>query len=119
MSGRALAFAAFVLAIQLSPGVSGDPWANPTAYGALEVFADPAAIWGEGIEAEMGRAYSACFGAYLVDGKIMTLRMPFAQYFERQELAGTELVIDGDGKADRVFLWKRVDVILRSTDGVR
>jgi hypothetical protein len=110
------AYAAVLIAILLSPVVPGHLWADPTEHDALEAFADPAAIWGEGIEAEIERAYRACFRTYVVDGQIMTLRMPFAQNFERQELAGTELVIYGDGKADPRFLWQRVDSILRSRD---
>lgn len=112
----AAAFTTFLFVILLSPGVPGNLWADPTANDALESFADPAAIWGRGIEAEIERAYRACFRTYVVDGQIMTLRMPFAQNFERQELAGTELVIYGDGKADPRFLWERVDSILRSRD---
>lgn len=112
----AAAFTTFLFVILLSPGAPGNLWADPTANDALEAFADPAAIWGRGIEAEIERAYRACFRTYVVDGQIMTLRMPFAQNFERQELAGTELVIYGDGKADPRFLWERVDSILRSRD---
>jgi len=52
----------------------------------------------------------------MIAGSIMTLRMPFAQNFERQELAGTELIIHGDGKADPRFLWDRIDTILESPD---
>lgn len=108
--------AAVLSAILLFPVVPGDLWADPSDHDTLEAFADPTAIWGEGIEAEIERAYRACFRTYVVNGQIMTLRMPFAQNFERQELAGTELVIYGDGKADPQFLWRRVDSILRSRD---
>ncbi|MFW5827645.1 MAG: peptidoglycan endopeptidase [Alkalispirochaeta sp.] len=87
-----------------------------TTAAALEAFADPAAIWGEGIEAEIERAYRQSFQTYMIDGSIMTLQMPFAQNFERQELAGTELIIYGDGKADPRFLWDRIDEILESAD---
>ncbi len=82
----------------------------------LEAFADPEAVWGAGIEAEIERAYRETFRTYMIDRRIMTLRMPFAQNFERQELAGTELVIEGDGKADPHFLWTRIDSILESPD---
>jgi hypothetical protein len=95
---------------------SGAAEAGNTARDALEAFADPAAVWGEGIEAEIERAYRESFRTYVVDGEIMTLRMPFAQNFERQELAGTELVIHGDGKADPELLWKKIDSILESGD---
>ncbi|MEX2444873.1 MAG: peptidoglycan endopeptidase [Alkalispirochaeta sp.] len=87
-----------------------------TAHDALEAFADPAAIWGAGIEAEIERAYRQAFRTYMIGGVIMTLGMPFAQNFERQELSGTELIIHGDGKADPQFLWERIDTILESTE---
>ncbi len=87
-----------------------------TTAAALEAFADPTAIWGAGIEAEIERAYRQSFRTYMIAGSIMTLRMPFAQNFERQELAGTELIIHGDGKADPRFLWDRIDTILESPD---
>ncbi|MFW5694593.1 MAG: peptidoglycan endopeptidase [Alkalispirochaeta sp.] len=89
---------------------------SETAYASLEAFADPAAIWGEGIEAEIERAYRQSFRTYVIDGSIMTLRMPFAQNFERQELSGTELIIYGDGKANPHVLWARIDTILASDD---
>ncbi len=92
------------------------PAADSATLAALEAFADPEAIWGAGIEAEIERAYRQSFQTYMIDGSIMTLRMPFAQNFERQELAGTELIIYGDGKADPRFLWARIDEILESDD---
>lgn len=92
------------------------PASDSATLAALEAFADPEAIWGAGIEAEIERAYRQSFQTYMIDGSIMTLRMPFAQNFERQELAGTELIIYGDGKADPQFLWARIDEILESDD---
>jgi hypothetical protein len=93
-----------------------DDQAADATYAALTAFADPVAIWGEGIEAEIERAYRESFRTFVIDGTIMTLRIPFAQNFERQELAGTELIIYGDGKADPDFLWNRIESILASRD---
>jgi hypothetical protein len=42
----------------------------------------------------------------------MTLRMPFAQNYERSELAGTEWEFIGGGKADPAFLWNIIGAIL-------
>jgi hypothetical protein len=92
------------------------PTSGSSARAGFEAFADPAAVWGAGIEAEIERAYRESFKTYIIDGNIMTLRMPFAQNFERQELSGTELIIHGDGKADPDFLWNRIDSILESRD---
>ncbi len=124
---HALASAALLVSILLlvsvpgelsadSTAPSGATEAGPGARDALEAFADPAAIWGAGVEAEIERAYRESFKTYVIDGEILTLRMPFAQNFERQELAGSELVIHGDGKADPQFLWNRIDAILESAD---
>jgi hypothetical protein len=98
---------------------SPDGHEGDSTYAALAAFADPATIWGEGIEAEIERAYRESFRAFVVDGTIMTLRIPFAQNFERQELAGTELIIYGDGKADPDFLWDRIESVLASDDFTR
>jgi hypothetical protein len=84
--------------------------------GALHAFADPAAVWGDGVESEIEKAYRASFRTYVIDGKFMTLRMPFAQNHERQELAGTELIIHGDGKADPAVLWEEIDTLLATAD---
>jgi hypothetical protein len=84
--------------------------------GALPDFADPADIWGSGVEAAIERAYRECFRTYIVGHTVMTLRMPFAQNNERGELAGIELDIEGGGKAGPAGLWDQIDLILESAD---
>lgn len=88
----------------------------PPHESTLASFADPAALWGEGVEAVIERAYRECFRTYIIDGRVMTVRMPFAQNNEREELSGTELEIIGKGKADPEVLWDQIDAILGSPD---
>lgn len=83
---------------------------------SLEAFADPAETWGAGPGAVMERAYRECFKTYIVDGQVMTLRMPFAQNNERAELAGSNLEIFGGGKADPAALWEQIDAIMDSAE---
>jgi hypothetical protein len=95
--------------------------AMPTVAGAtelalLEAFADPAELWGDRVGAIMERAYRECFKTYIIDGQVMTLRMPFAQNNERAEIAGSDLVIIGGGKADPTLLWDQIDGIVDSAD---
>jgi hypothetical protein len=82
----------------------------------LQTYADPAESWGRGVEAAMERAYRDCFRTYIIDGRVMTLRLPFAQNNERSELAGTELGVEGGGKADPAAIWKKIDPILELAD---
>lgn len=82
----------------------------------LEAFADPAELWGDRVGAVMERAYRECFKTYIIDGQVMTLRMPFAQNNERAELAGSDLEIIGGGKADPALLWDQIDGIVDSPD---
>lgn len=93
------------------------PTAAETAeLASLEAFADPAELWGAGVGAVMERAYRECFKTYIVDGQVMTLRMPFAQNNERAEIAGADLEIIGGGKADPASLWVQIDGIVDTAD---
>lgn len=83
---------------------------------SIEVFSDPAAVWGAGVEAVIERAYRECFRTYIIDGQILTLRVPFAENNERAAIAGTELNIVGDGKANPLFIWNQIDQLLASDD---
>ena len=87
-----------------------------TELALLEAFADPSELWGDRVGAIMERAYRACFKTYIIDGQVMTLRMPFAQNNERAEIAGSDLVIIGGGKADPAMLWDQIDGIVNSPD---
>ena len=83
---------------------------------SLEAFSDPAETWGAGVGAVIERAYRECFKTYIIDGQVMTLRMPFAQNNERAEIAGSDLEIFGGGKADPAALWERIDAIIDSAE---
>lgn len=104
------------LAVYMQPMNAQSSGNSADANGFLEVFSDPAEIWGTGIEAAIERAYRGCFSTYIVDDKIMTLRMPFAQNNEREELSTTKLEIIGKGKANPDELWEQIDEILGSSD---
>lgn len=84
--------------------------------GALARYADPAELWGSGAEAVIEAAYRRCFRTYILDGRVLTVRMPFAQNDERAELAESDLKIQGGGKADPETLWKEIDGLLASED---
>lgn len=83
---------------------------------ALSSFASPSEVWGRGVEAIIEEAYRACFKTYIIDGRVVTVRMPFAENNERSELADGALVVHGGGKADPYLLWNEVDQLLASAD---
>jgi hypothetical protein len=92
----------------LCPGVS------ETDY--LSSFSDPARIWGNGIEKVIEEAFRACFITRIIDGKVMNIRMPFAENNERDLLADTSWdMIDG-GKGNPYALWPVIKDILDSED---
>ena len=82
----------------------------------LKAFSDPARVWGNGIEKVIEEAYRACFITRIIDGKVMNLRMPFAENNERDLLAETSWdMIDG-GKGNPYALWPAIKGILDSDD---
>jgi hypothetical protein len=83
---------------------------------ALSAFSKASAEWGTGIEAVIEDAYRRCFRTYLVDGRFVTLRMPFGENNERSELADADLAILGGGKADPAVLWDTIGGLLESSD---
>ena len=83
---------------------------------SLEAFSDPGATWGTGVEAVIEKAYRECFRTYLFGGRILTLRIPFAENNERSSMTDIELNIVGDGKADPLFIWDQIDKLLASDD---
>jgi len=82
----------------------------------LAAFAEAAGEWGVGPEAVIEKAYRACFRTYFLGGKVLTLRMPFAQNNERSELAETSLEVLGGGKAYPLAIWESVDSLLATED---
>ena len=92
------------------------PTNTPADTKALTAFARASAEWGTGVEAVIEDAYRRCFRTVLVDGRFITLRMPFGENNERSELAETQLAVLGGGKADPAALWGTIGVLLDSDD---
>lgn len=82
----------------------------------LSAFSAAAEEWGDGVEGIIEEAYRACFKTYIIEGRVVTVRMPFAENNERAELANGELIVRGGGKADPVLLWEKVDELIASPD---
>jgi hypothetical protein len=82
----------------------------------LAAYSDPARIWGNGVERVIEEAYRLCFQTRILGGKVMNLRMPFAQNNERDILTEEEWGFLRGGKGDPAFLWGRINAILDSED---
>ncbi|MDR2028136.1 MAG: peptidoglycan endopeptidase [Treponema sp.] len=82
----------------------------------LEAFADPRRIWGDGLEGIIEEAYRQCFKTYIIGGRIMNLRMPFAENHERDKLSDQDWEFLGGGKGNPASLWETVDQVLDSED---
>jgi cell wall-associated NlpC family hydrolase len=82
----------------------------------LAEFSDPARIYGSGIEATMERAFRKCFKTYLIGGRVMNLRIPFAENHDRDSMVEGGWEYHGKGKADPQTLWKLADKLLASDD---
>jgi hypothetical protein len=82
----------------------------------LSAYSDPARVWGDGVEGIIEEAYRLCFRTRILGGKVMNLRMPFAQNNERDKLTEAEWGFLEGGKGNPVFLWTRINEILDSPD---
>jgi hypothetical protein len=82
----------------------------------LAAYSDPARIWGPGVERVIEEAYRLCFNTRILGGKVMNLRMPFAQNNERDKLTKEEWGFLGGGKGNPDFLWTRINEVLNSRD---
>ena len=103
----------FLLLIFMQPR---SPGAEESDASRLAAFSDPARIWGNGIERIIEEAYRACFHTRILGGKVMNLRMPFAQDNERDKLTEEEWGFLGGGKGNPRFLWERINEVLDSED---
>ena len=83
---------------------------------AITRFAAPSEQWERGTEIAIEEAYRQCFKSYIIDGRVMNIRMPFAENNERSELADTDLIIQGGGKSNPAELWSSIDTLLTSED---
>lgn len=69
-----------------------------------------------GVEAIIEKAFRECFRTMPVGGRIVTLRLPFAENSERSELAGKDLTISGGGKANPGELWEAIEKLFAGPD---
>ena len=82
----------------------------------LSAYSDPSRIWGSGVERIIEEAYRLCFTTRILGGKVMNLRMPFAQDYERDKLTDEEWGFLGGGKGNPTFLWGKIKEVLDSKD---
>jgi len=82
----------------------------------LASFSDPARLWGNGIERVIEEAYRQCFRTRIIDGRIMNIRLPFAENNERDILLETGWDFFEKGKAGPNALWPVIENILDSKD---
>jgi hypothetical protein len=80
----------------------------------LAAFSDPARIWGNGAERVIEEAYRLCFRTRIIGGRVMNLRMPFAQNNERDILTDGGWEFLGGGKGNPDLLWPVIEEILDS-----
>jgi hypothetical protein len=93
-------------------------WANVPFCAAetdhLSSFSDPSRLWGNGIERVIEEAYRLCFITRIIDGKIMNIRLPFAENNERSILTDTNWEFVGGGKGTPEMLWPVIEETLDS-----
>ena len=105
-------FSVSLILLLLIPALS----ANENDAFSLAAYSDPARIWGTGVERVIEEAYRLCFHTRILGGKVMNLRMPFAQDNERDKLTNEEWGFLGGGKGNPVFLWQKINEVLDSED---
>ena len=102
----------FLLIFTLTPafGVSDSDISRLTA------FSDPQRVWGPGAERLIEEAFRLCFQTRILGGRVMNIRMPFAQNYERDKFTEEEWGFVGAGKGNPVFLWEHINKLLDSED---
>jgi hypothetical protein len=106
-----LLFGAPLLPAAPEPGSAGEDH--------LAAYSNPARIWGNGVERVIEEAYRLNFKTYILGGRVMNLRMPFAKNNERNILSEQDWEFLEGGKADPRYLWGVIDGILTSEDFAR
>ncbi len=104
-----------VASLAITLAASGTKGIAP-ASGRPTNLSDLGELWGHGVEAAIESAYRDCFRTFVVDGNLVTIRIPFGENTDRSELAGTDLSIKGGGKADPEELWKQIGALLQGQD---
>jgi hypothetical protein len=79
-------------------------------------FSSAERVWGNGAERYIEEAFRLCFTTTIIAGKVINIRMPFAENHERDQLVegGWEFV--GKGKASPEALWPVINEILVRKD---
>ena len=81
----------------------------------LSSFSNPAHLWGNGIEKTIEEAYRQCFKTRIIGGRVMNIRLPFAEnHNERDILISSTLDFFGGGKSNPAALWPVIEDILDS-----
>ncbi|MDR3193221.1 MAG: peptidoglycan endopeptidase [Treponema sp.] len=112
MRGRVL----FLALSLLSPAGAPELLRADEQGGALAAFSRPSRLWGTGAEGIIEEAYRLCFKTWILDGKVMNLRMPFAQNNERDIISDREWEFLGRGKAEPGELWPVIGALIDSED---
>ena len=79
-------------------------------------FSAPERLWGRGPEAVMEEAYRLCFKLRVVGGRVIILRLPFAENHERDTLVEGGWDFIGKGKAEPSALWPQIEEAMASED---
>ncbi|MDR0290272.1 MAG: peptidoglycan endopeptidase [Treponema sp.] len=82
----------------------------------LAAFSDPSRIWGNGIERVIEEAYRVCFRTRIIGGRVMNIRMPFAENNERDMLSEVGWEFLGGGKGNPDMLWPAIEAIFDTDD---
>jgi hypothetical protein len=102
-----------------APGARAPSGSAVKGENYLAAFSDPARLWGKGVEAVIEEAYRKSFKTYIIGGRVMNLRTPFAENRERIELSDRGWEIQGSGKADPASLWEEIGGLLYTEDFAR
>jgi hypothetical protein len=81
---------------------------------SLVSFSDPSKIWGNGIERIIEEAFRQCFRTRIIDGRIMNIRLPFAENHERDILLDSGWDFFEGGKGSPEILWPVIEEKLDS-----
>jgi hypothetical protein len=82
----------------------------------LASFSDPAVLWGNGIERVIEEAFRRCFRTRIIDGRIMNIRLPFAEDNERDILLESGWNFYAGGKGSPETLMSVIEEILDSSN---
>ncbi|GHV83710.1 hypothetical protein AGMMS50212_10500 [Spirochaetia bacterium] len=108
----------FVLFVILPLG-SDEVVPIPNDVAKITAFSNPKRIWGNGVESTIEEAFRQCFKTSIIGGRVMNLRMPFAENHERDKLVEGGWEFLGKGKSDPQALWPVILSTFRTEDFAR